>query len=102
FRVYVTSPLSISDKSPTVPWDSPVSMAPPHAVHGLEGCSDTLHLIALRSASGSTSRSYCGVPFFGHGRTEASRSRDGPRRHLLQGEGSEGDGSMVQSSSGDG
>src|SRR5256884_822649 len=102
FRGFVTSPLRISEKSPTFPWDSPVSMAPPHAVHGLEGYSEKLHLIALRSASASTSRSYCWVPFPGYGRTEASGPRDGPRRHLLQGEGSEVDGSMVHSSSGPG
>src|SRR5437667_2405466 len=102
FRGFVTSPLRISEKSPTFPWDSPVSMAPPHAVHGLEGYSETLYLIALRSASASTSRSYCRVPFSGHGRAGASGPRDGPRRHLLQGEGSEVDGSIVQSSSGDG
>src|SRR5207249_11774096 len=102
FRGFVTSSLRISEKSPTFPWDSPVSMGPPYAVHGLEGYSERLHLTALRSASDSTSRSYCGVPFPGYGRTEASGPRDGPRRHLLQGEGSEVDGSMVQSSSGDG
>src|SRR5438876_927996 len=101
FRGFVTSPLRISEKSPTFPWDSPVSMAPPYAVHGLEGYSEKLHLITLRSASASTSRSYCGVPFPGYGRTEASGPRDGPRRHLLQGEGSEGDGRMVPSPSGD-
>src|SRR5438552_9865853 len=101
FRGFVTSPLRISEKSPTFPWDSPVSMAPPYAVHGLEGYSEMLSLIALRFTSGSTSRSYCGVPSRGYGRTEASGPRDGPRRHLLQGEGSEGDGRMVPSPSGD-
>src|SRR5213596_1827444 len=102
FRGFVTSSLRTAEKSPTFPWDSPVSIASPYAVHGLEGYSEKLHLIALRSASAPTSRSYCSVPSSGHGRTEASRSCDGPRRHLLQGERSEGDGSMVQSSSGDG
>src|SRR5438105_15699521 len=101
-RGFVTAAVRLSEKSPTFPWDSPVSMASPHVVHGLEGCSETLHLIALRSASGSTSRSYCGVPFPGYGRAGASGPRDGPRRHLLQGEGSEVDGSMVHSSSGPG
>src|SRR5438309_5559547 len=102
FRGFVTRPLRISEKSPTFPSDSPVSMASPHAVHGLEGYSEKLHLIALRSASASTSRSYCWVPFPGYGRTEESGQRDGRRRHLLQGEASEVDGSMVQSSSGPG
>src|SRR5437016_5787791 len=37
-----------------------------------------------------------------YGRTEASSPRDGPRRHFLQGEGSEGFGPMVPPSSGDG
>src|SRR6266480_5378800 len=102
FRGFVTSSLRTAEKSPTFAWDSPVSMASPNAVHGLESYSEKLHLIAPRSVSASTSRSYCGVPFPGYGRTEASGPRDGPRRHLLQGEGSEVDGSMVQSSSGDG
>src|SRR5437867_12669581 len=65
FRGFVTSSLRISEKSPTFPWDSPVSMGPPYAVHGLEGYSEKLHLIALHSASASTSRSYRGAPFPG-------------------------------------
>src|SRR5438552_6829717 len=73
FRGFVTSPLRISEKSPTFPWDSPVSMAPPHDVHGLEGYSETLYLIALRSASASTSRSYCRV----HSRAMAEREHRG-------------------------
>src|SRR5437773_794418 len=48
-------------------------MAPPHAVRGLEGYSETLHLIALRSASASTSRSYCRV----HSRAMAEREHRG-------------------------
>src|SRR5438105_14941446 len=86
FQGFVTSPLRISEKSPTFPWDSPVSMAPPYAVRGLEGYSETLHLIALRSAAAATSRSYCAVPSSGHRRAEASGPRDRPRRDLLQSE----------------
>src|SRR5438034_5881440 len=36
FRGFVTSFLRTPEKSSTLPWDSPVSMAPPYAVHGLE------------------------------------------------------------------
>src|SRR5437773_6216155 len=36
FRGFLTSFLRTPEKSSTLPWDSPVSMAPPYAVHGLE------------------------------------------------------------------
>src|SRR5205807_7566882 len=50
----------------------------------------------------STSPSYPSRTLPEHGRTKASSPRDGPRRHLLQSEGSEGIGPVVPSSSGDG
>src|SRR5947208_15777760 len=76
FRGFVTSSLRISEKSPTFPWDSPVSMGPPYAVHGLEGYSEKLHLIVLLSASAYTVHSSCVDLFQGTDRTEASGLSD--------------------------
>src|SRR5205823_12104069 len=48
FRGFVTSSLRTAEKSPTFPWDSPVSMASPNAVHGLESRSEE-HTSELQS-----------------------------------------------------
>src|SRR5207244_3827833 len=48
FRGFVTSFLRTPEKSSTFPWDSPVSMARPYAVQGLEGYSRfTSNLLAV-------------------------------------------------------
>src|SRR5207247_6114616 len=78
FRGFETSSLRTAQKSPTFPWDSPVSMASPNAVHGLESYSEKLHLIPFAPHPLRPPAHIAAFHSRGYGRTDASGPRDGP------------------------